>query len=117
MIGMEHFESVMVNGCCNQSIVEFIPKESDFGCILVDGQTTRSVAIQNNADCKLNCDFRIEPVDRTRTATAIDTDGDDGDRNEEDEKSESVEPLEISPFITNCDIPPKTRKQLELNIH
>merc|ERR1719295_22945 len=104
MIGMEHFESVMVNGCCNQSIVEFIPKESDFGCILVDGQTTKSVAIQNNADCTLNCDFRIEAV------------GGDEVNDEDDENQENQEMLEIAPTINNCDIPPKTRKQLELNI-
>eukprot|EP01083_Nonionella_stella_P089939 251242_1 len=90
---MEYHETLTVNACCNQSIVEFIPKQSDFGCILIDNQTTKSVFIQNNADCQLNCDFYIEAMG-------------DNDGN-----------LEIEPFINNCNIPPKTRTQLELNIN
>jgi len=116
----ERYEELTINACCNQSIVEFIPTESDFGCILIDGQTTRSVAIQNNADCKLNCDFRIETVGRMdvdEDGLCDDDESQNGDGDEDDGKSVSEESLEICPFITNCDIPPKTRKQLELNIH
>ena len=94
-----HFSNLRINACCNQSIVEFIPKQSDFGSILIDCQTTKSVLIQNNADCKLNCDFYLEPVNY--------------DQSDDEKKTK----LEISPFINNCSIPPKTRKQLELNIN
>ena len=116
---MEHYEMMTINVCCNQSIVEFIPTESDFGCILIDGQTTKSVAIQNNADCKLNCDFRIEAAHSTTGGgDAIgDEDSDHGDDRGGEQKTESEEMQEIAPLITNCDIPPKTRKELELNIH
>merc|ERR1712130_1018546 len=37
--GLQYFETLTINACCNQSIVEFIPKQSDFGCILIDCQT------------------------------------------------------------------------------